>query len=54
MLEMVGSINTTSMGNVSTGVRDNNKEHNLICKDKTEKSYDVLRQIQLHMSKYKI
>ena len=54
MLEMIGSINTTSMGNVSTGVLDKNKEHYLKCKDKAEKSYDVLRKIQLQMLKYKI
>ena len=30
-----------------------NKEHYLRCKDKAEKSYDVLRHIPLHMSKYK-
>ena len=30
-----------------------NKEHYLRCNDKAEKSYDVIRPIQLHMSKYK-
>ena len=30
-----------------------NKEHYLRSKDKAEKSSDVLRHIQLHMSKYK-
>ena len=44
---------TTSMENVSTWVLDKNKEHYLRCKDKAEKLYDVLRHIQLHMSKYK-
>ena len=46
------SVNTTSMENVSTGVLDRNKEHYLRCEDKAKKSYDALRHIQLHMSKY--
>ena len=41
------------MEHFSTGELDENKEHYLRCKDKAEKSYDVLRDIQLHMSKYK-
>ena len=41
---------TTTMEIVNTGVRDKNKEHYLRSEDK-EKSYDVLRHIQLHMSK---
>ena len=41
---------TTSMETVSTGVLDKNKEHYLRSKDKAEKSYDVLRHIQLLMS----
>ena len=41
------------MENVSTGVLDENKEHYLRYKDKAKKSYDVIRDIQLHMSKYK-
>ena len=41
-----------SRENVSTGVLVN-KEHYLKCKDKAEKSYDVLKHIQLHMSKKK-
>ena len=43
---------TTSMEIVSTGVLDKNKEHYSRSKDKAEKSYDVLRHIQLYMSKY--
>ena len=39
------------MENVSTVVLDKNKEHNLRCEDKAEKSYDVIKHIQLHMSK---
>ena len=39
------------MENVSTGVFGKNKEHYSICDDKAEKSYDVLKHIQLHMSK---
>ena len=46
-------IKTTSMEHVTTGVLDENKEHYLRSKDNTEKSCDVLRHIQLHMSKYK-
>ena len=49
----IESIKTMSMENVSRGVLDKNKEHCLRCQVKVEKSYDVLRQIQLHMSKYK-
>ena len=41
------------MENVSTGVLDKNKELCITSKDKAKKSYDVLRHIQLHMSKYK-
>ena len=40
------------METIGTGVVDKNKEHYLRSKDKAEKSYDVLRHIQLHMSKY--
>ena len=41
------------MENVSTGVLNNkNKQHYLRCKDKAKQSYDILRHIQLHMSKY--
>ena len=40
-------------GNVITRALNKNKEHYLKCKDKAEIWYDVLRQIQLHMSKYK-
>ena len=32
----------------------NKKKNCLRCKDKTEKSHDVIRQLRLHMSKYKI
>ena len=42
---------TTSMETGTTGVLDKNKEHYLRSKDKAEKSYDVLRHMQLHMSK---
>ena len=45
------SMNTTSMETVSTGVLDKSKEHYLGSKDTNEKPYDVLRHIQLHMSK---
>ena len=41
------------MESVSTGVLYKNKEHYLRSKDKAKKSYDVLRHIQMHMSKYK-
>ena len=41
------------MENVSTEVLDKNKEHYLRSKNKPEKSHEVLRHIQLHMSKYK-
>ena len=44
---------TASMENVSAGVLDKNKEHYLRSKDKALKAYDVLRHIQLYMSKYK-
>ena len=44
---------TTSMETVSTGVLDKNKEHYLRSKHKAEKSYDILRHMQLHMSEYK-
>ena len=44
---------TTSMETFCTGVLDRNKEHYLKSKDKAEESYDVLRHIQSHMSKYK-
>ena len=47
----IESIKTTAMENVSTKVLDKNKEYYLRCKDKAKKSYDVLRHIQLHMSK---
>ena len=50
---IVESIKTTSMKNVSTEVLDENKERYSRCKEKAEKSYDVLRHIQLHMSKHK-
>ena len=41
------------MENISTGVLDKNKEHYQRCEDQAEKSHDVLRHIQLHISKYK-
>ena len=41
------------MENVSTGVLDTNKEHYLRSNDKSEKSGDKLKHMQLHMSKYK-
>ena len=41
------------MENVNTGVLYEHYERYLRCKDKAEKSYDVLRHMQLHMSKYK-
>ena len=37
------------MENVNTGVFDKNKEHYSRYKDKAEKSYDVLKYLQLHM-----
>ena len=49
---IIESVKTTSIENVSTGVLDKNKEHFFRCKDTTKNSYDVLRHIQLHMSKY--
>ena len=52
-LGLLESIKTTSMENVSTGVLDKNKEHYSRCKDKAQKSCDLSRHIQLHMSKYK-
>ena len=45
---------STSMENVSTGVLDKTKENYLRCKDRAKKSYDVLRHIQWHISKYMI
>ena len=48
----IESVKTTSMENVSTGVLGKNTEHYLRCKDKGKKSYDVLKHMQLHMSKY--
>ena len=39
------------MENVDTRVFDKNKEHYIRCKDKAEESYNVLKHIQLHMSK---
>ena len=48
----IESMKITSMETVSAGVFDKNKEHYLRGKDKGEKSYVVLRRIQLHMSKY--
>ena len=50
---VIESIKTTSMENVGTGVLDKIEEQHLRCKDKAEKSYDVLRHIHLHISKYK-
>ena len=47
---LIESMKTTSMETVSTGVLDKNKGHYLRSKDKAEKSYDVLRHIQLHKS----
>ena len=44
---------TTSMETVSTVVLDKTKEHYLSSKEKAVKSYDVLRHVQLRMSKYK-
>ena len=44
---------TTSMETFCTGVLDKNKEHYFKRKDKAEESYDVLRHVQSHMSKYK-
>ena len=49
----IESMKTTSMEPIGTGVLDKNKEHYSKSKDKAEKSYDVFRHIQLHMSKYK-
>ena len=40
------------MENASTGELVKSKEHYLRCKDKAEKSYDVLRLREWHMSKY--
>ena len=48
----IESVKATSMENVSTGVLHKNEEHYLRCKDKAKKAYDVLSNIQLHMSKY--
>ena len=54
LMMLIESVNTTFVENVSTGVLHKNKQHYryLSCKDKTKKPYDVLRHIQLHMSKY--
>ena len=41
---------TMSMENVSTGVRDKNKDYFLRSKDIAEISYDIMRHVQLHMS----
>ena len=41
------------MENISTGVLEKNKEYYLRSKDKAENCYDVSRNIQLLMSKYK-
>ena len=41
------------MENVSTGVLDKNKEYYSRCKDKDANSYDVIKHIQLHKSKFK-
>ena len=49
----IQSIKTTSQENISTGILDKNIEHYLRCKDKAEKTYDVLRHIPLHMSNTK-
>ena len=40
------------MENVSKGALDKDEEQFLRCKDKAIKSYDLLRRIQLYMSKY--
>ena len=48
----IQSVKTASMENISTWVLDTNEEHYLRCKDKAKISYDVLRHIQLHVSKY--
>ena len=40
------------MEKVSRGAIDQNKEHYLRCKDKADKSCDMLRHMQLDMSKY--
>ena len=53
LVHQIESMKTTSMETVSRGVLDKNKKHDLISIHKAEKSYDVLRHIQLHMSKYK-
>ena len=50
---VVESMKTTPMETVSTGLLDENKEHYQGSKDRAEKSYDVWRHIQLHMSIYK-
>ena len=47
--DLIESIKTMSMENISTGVVDKNKEHYLRCKDKAKKSFDVIRHMQLHM-----
>ena len=46
----IKSIETTCMENVSIGILDEYIEHYLGCKDKAEKSCDVLRNIQFHIS----
>ena len=46
-------IKTMFMEAISIAVFDRNIEHYLRSKDKSEKSYDVLRNIQFHMSKYR-
>ena len=50
---LMESVKTTSMEYVSTVVLGKNKEHYSRCKDKVKTSYDALRHMQLHMSKYK-
>ena len=52
-INAIESMKITSMETVSTGVRDQNKEHYLRSKYKVEKAYDVSRHIRLRMSKYK-
>ena len=47
---LLESVKTMYNENVSTGVLDKNKEHYSRCKDNAQ-SYDVLRHIQLRMSK---
>ena len=52
MCTVIESMKTTFVETVSTGVFDENKEHYFRSEEKAEKSYDVLRHIQLHVSKY--